>query len=209
MTNSISVPERAGLRDEVRMGVLETRTPFIDTNDLSGSRARAFNTYRLSIESSLLKQGPQDWLAGAACALSGFGPFATRALGALALDEQSAEVGSLASLAKAHRLKLTLAAWWRGSDNGITAQMLIFDSNGQLSVQPFQEYCELDGVQLFMPVRRSIPIADIAKLCRQTGSFGVCVEARPATVLPPGAPALPQVGSYVIDPDGRLLARAQ
>ncbi len=76
----------------LRLGLLQSAQPFIDLQDLRGSRQRAFAAFRALLERSATDHPPLDWLAAGAFPLSGPGPFTASVLARFALDANSAEI---------------------------------------------------------------------------------------------------------------------
>lgn len=205
---ALALPIEPGSR--LRLGLLQSREPFVDPHDIAGSRVRALDAYRLMIQRSLGEHGSLDWLAGGAFPLSGPGPFGQRLLAGLALSAACAEVQSLAAVAKANRMRLTLGAWWRGPRNGVVPRLLCFEPDGRWqALLPASQ-------RLFARVQPRTPVApgttsSLAKLaqhCRLRQCYGAWTETLCGPALPPGAPPPVRSGSALISPAGRPIARA-
>ena len=212
---AISMPAAAAIalpgapRSSVSLGLLQSRRPFMDPNDVTGSRERAFAAYRVLVRRSLAEQGRLDWLAGGAFPLSGPGPFPQPVLEQLALTPHSAEVKWLKSFAKAHQVSLTLGGWWRDTGTGIAHRQLMFDSAGQCRALPPSEYWAAEGVQLLTPVHPGMPsLSDFAAECSRLHRYGAWIEMLQGPVAPPGALPAMFSGSAVVGPDGGLIAHA-
>ena len=208
MPVAAAVPLPDEPRSSLRLGLLQSRQPFMDPYDIAGSRDRAFSAYRVLIRRSLEEQGPLHWLAGGAFPLSGPGPFPEPVLEQLALTERSAEVKWLKSFAKTHRLRLTLGGWWQDTGTGIANRLLMFDSRGQCRALPPYEHWASESVQLHMPAQFAIPsLSGFAANCGRLNRYGAWIETLQGPAAPPGAPAM-FGGSAIIGPDGGLLAQA-
>ena len=182
----------------------------MDPHDIAGSRDRAFSAYHSLIRRSLDEHGSLDWLAGGAFPLSGPGPFPAPLLEQVALAEHCAEIQSLASLAKVHRLRLTLGAWWRATGIGVVPRLLLFDSGGQWQTLPPSEKSPFESVQLHMPASpgNSSSLAGLAARCRRQRRYGAWIEMMRGPAAPPGACPAMSGGSAIVGPDGGLIARA-
>lgn len=194
----------------LKLGLLQSREPFVDPYDIAGSRGRALDAYRLMIQRSLDEHGSLDWLAGGAFPLSGPGPFPETVLEHVALSEDCPEMRLLSSLAKAHRLRLTLGAWWRDAGIGIVPRLLLFDSGGRWRVLAQPDGRAHSSVLVHMPASPGNPslIEGVADQCRRQFRFGMWVEMLRGPLAPPGTPPAMLGGSAIIGPDGGLLARA-
>ena len=196
-------------RGRLSLGLLQSREPFIDPQDIAGSRARAFNAYRVLIQRSLDQQGALDWLAGGAFPLSGPGPFPEPVLKQLALTDSCTEVASLAALARNCRLRLTLGAWWQETGTGAVPRLLVFDGSGQYRTQPPPGNRACDGMQLHMPAWAGVQsMAALAAQCRRQARYGVRIEMLRGPAAPPGARPAMSGGSAIIGPHGKLIAHA-
>lgn len=196
-------------RSSVRLGLLQSRQPFIDFNDIAGSRDRALTAYRVLIRNSLEEQGSLDWLAGGAFPLSGPGPFPQPILEQLALTQHSAEVKWLKSFAKTQRVKLTLGGWWRETGTGIAYRQLMFDSLGQCQALLPSEHWASESVQLHMPAHYGMAsLSGFAAECGRLHRYGAWIEMLQGPEPPPGAPPAMFGGSAVVGPDGGLIAHA-
>jgi hypothetical protein len=194
----------------LRLGLLQSREPFMDANDIAGSRARALEAYRLLIQRSLDKHGPIDWLAGGAFPLSGPGPFEARLLAGIALSAEFAEVRSLAALARENRLRLTLGAWWREPGIGVVPRLLFFERDGHWRVVLPNQQRPSARVHLRAPETPGTPptLATFAEQCRRRQCHGAWTETLRGPAFPAGAPLPIRNGSAIIAPDGRAVARA-
>ena len=200
----------AAPRGRLKLGLLQSREPFMDPHDIAGSRERALNAYRSLIRRSLDEHGSLDWLAGGAFALSGPGPFPPSLLEQLALGERCPEIQSLASVAQAHGLRLTLGAWWRDTGLGVLPRLLVFDSDGRWrALRPSPQWPP-ENVRLSMPASPISPasLQCLAATCRQQLRYGAWIETVRGPAHPPGAPLTMVNGSTIIGPDGRFIARA-
>ncbi len=205
----IALPLAAQPNGSLRLGLLQSRRPFVDPYDIAGSRARAFHAYRTLVRRSLNGRSDLDWLAGGAFPLSGPGPFPLPVLEQLALSEHSTEFQWLSKLARAQRISITLGVWWRDSHNHIAHRLLEFDRNGAGQALLPEEYFGAKGIQLHMPEVTSTPsLAALASQCGRLGLYGAWVEMPQGPVLPPGVPLAAVPGSAIIGPDGRLMAQA-
>ena len=204
---AMSLPgERRGV---LRLGLLQSRQPFMDPHDIAGSRERAFRAYRVLMRRSIEEHGRLDWLAGGAFPLSGPGPFPQPFLERLALTEHSAEVQWLKDFARTHRLRFTLGGWWRETGNGIAYRLLMFDDRGQHQALPPSQESVPEAVQLHMPAHCGIPsLSGFAAECRRRQRYGAWIEMLQGPVSPPGARPAMFRGSAVVSPDGALLAHA-
>ena len=203
------IPLPAGHRG-LRLGLLQSQQPFIDLNDIAGSRERAFSAYSVLIRRSLEDKGPLDWLAGGAFPLSGAGPFPPSIMKQLALTEGSPEVQSFKSLAKTHRMKLTLGGWWRETGMGFAYRQLIFDGRGEFrALLPTQQSVS-ERVQLHLPTHRGSPSLrpGFARQCGHLHRYGAWIEMLQGPAAPPGAQPVMCGGTAIIDPNGELIARA-
>lgn len=205
-----TLPFPAAARGSLTLGLLQSREPFMDPHDIAGSRDRAFSAYRSLIRRSLDEHGSLDWLAGGAFPLSGPGPFPATGLERVALSEGCPEMRSLSSLVKAHRLRLTLGAWWRDAGIGIVPRLLLFDSGGRWRVVPQPNDQAHASVLLQMPALPGNPsrLAGLAEQCRRQRRYGAWIEMLRGPVAPPGTPLATFGGSTIIGPDGRVTARA-
>jgi len=203
---ALALPDKPGV---LRLGILQSRQPFVDSNDIEGSRERAFAAYRVLVRRSLAEHGRLDWLAGGAFPLSGPGPFPQALLERLALTEHSAEVQWLKSLAQTHRLRLTLGGWWRDTTGGIEKRLLSFDSRGQCRALPTCGREVLERLQLHMPAQHGMPsLSGFAAECARQRRYGAWIEMLQGPELPPGVRPPLLRGSAVVAPDGGLLAHA-
>lgn len=191
-----------------RFGVLQSRAPFIDEQDLRGSRQRAFIAYRGLVRRSLEQHGPLDWLVGGAFPLNGPGPRSATVLEQLALSGDSPEIGWLASLAQSERLTLALGVWWRQPRVGVSQRLLVFEQDGQYRSLSSRPVTALEYLHLEMPQSRGTPRFDLAALCLRKRTYGVRIESPTGPLLPPGARAVEFEGSLIIGPDGVVLASA-
>jgi hypothetical protein len=209
MPVAAAIPLPVGPRSGLRLGLLQSRQPFMDVHDLAGSRDRAFSAYRVLIRGSLEEHGPLDWLAGGAFPLSGPGPFPEPVLQQLALTERSAEVKWLKSFARAHQLRLTLGGWWRETGTGIAYRQLMFDSRGQCrALQPSERWAP-ENLQLHMPAHRGIgSLSGFAAECGRRNRYGAWIEMLQGPAAPPGARPAMFHGSAIVGADGGLIARA-
>jgi hypothetical protein len=197
-------------RRSVRLGLLQSRQPFIDPHDIAGSRDRAFTAYRVLTQQSIEEHGPLDWLAGGAFPLSGPGPFPEPVLAQLALTQHSAEVAWLESFSKTHQVRLTLGGWWRGTGMGIAYRQLMFDSLGQCrALHPSKQWAA-ESVQLHMPAHCTTTpsLSGFAAECGRLHRYGAWIEMLSGPVAPPGAPPVRLRGSAIVAPDGGLIAHA-
>lgn len=207
MATALALPDVS--RKGLRLGLLQSREPFMDPQDIAGSRERAFSSYGVLIRRSFDEHPSLDWLAGAAFPLSGPGPFTRPALEQIALTESCAELKSLALLAKARRLKLTLGAWWKASDTSVVPRLLTFDSSGRWRVLPRTENRAFENLQLHLPAGCGSPsLAGFAEQCRQLNRYGARIEMLRGPTAPPGVRSATGTGSAVISPEGQLLAQA-
>ena len=210
MPLAAAVPMPDAPRGRLRLGLLQSRQPFIDPYDIPGSRERAFSAYRVLIRRSLEEQGPLHWLAGGAFPLSGPGPFPAGVLEQLALTERSAEVSWLRSFARRHRLRLTLGGWWQDTGTHVANRLLTVDSRGQCQVSRPNEHgagkdcgCKCQRrtassryCQVLPPsVAGSIAMAHGSKRFTDPHCLRACAR-RSAH------------GSAIVGPDGALLAHA-
>jgi hypothetical protein len=209
MPLAVALPVPETPRRQLRLGLLQSRVPFIDFRDVAGSRDRAFEAYRVLIRRSTQAQGALDWLAGGAFALSGRGPFPGPVLEQLALDRNSAEIKEFSSWARAQRLNLTFGAWWRDSGTAIAHRMISFDSSGSLRVSAATDHLLSEGIEMNVPAEYCGPsLKELAAQCRKRGSYGASVEMIYGPDIPPGACPAQSRGSAVIGPDGAVLAYA-
>jgi hypothetical protein len=212
---AISMPVAAAIpwpdepRGRLRLGLLQSRQPFMDPHDIAGSRERAFSAYRVLIRRSLEQQRPLHWLAGGAFPLSGPGPFPGRVLEQLALTERSAEVTWLKSFTRRHRLRLTLGGWWQEPGANAAHRLLTFDGRGQCQVSPPSEHWVGESIQLHVSTPRGVSsLPRFARQCGRLHHHGAWIETLQGPVLPPGVrPPMPY-GSALVGPDGRLIAHA-
>jgi len=210
MPVAAAMPFPVAPRGGQKLGLLQSREPFMDPHDIAGSRDRALSAYRLLIQCSLDEHGSVDWLAGGAFPLSGPGPFPAPLLEQVALAEDCAELQSLASLAMAHQLRLTLGAWWRETGIGVVPRLLSFNSGGQWQALLPPEKWPSESVQLQLPASPGNPslLAGLAARCRRQHRYGALIEMMPGPAAPPGARPAMSGGSAIIGPDGGLIARA-
>jgi len=201
---AISLPMTVTANGATRFGALQSRVPFMDEHDLRGARTRAFDAYRVLLRRSMEQRGPFDWLAGGAFPLSGAGPF--RSLEQVALTERSEEVQWFTSFARSHRLQLTLGAWWLKPGVEVTPRLLNFDRDGGFSVHSQCSTRSMSGLHLELPERRDMPQGELTAMCRQRRSYGVRIEMLTGPPSPPGAKASTSGGSFIIGPDGKVLA---
>lgn len=200
MTAALSLP--AASNGGLRLGVLQSRVPFIDERDLQGSRERAFDAFRTQLRRSVEPHDSLDWLAAGAFVLSAPGPLPAATVESLALTAQSAEVEWLASFARGHRLRLTLGAWWRESGSDIAPRLLVFESDGAWRSQSMRSIHVLDRVYLQMPATQCMSHAGLAAWCRRRRSCGVRIATVSGPDLPPGAREPASDGSAIIDAYG-------
>lgn len=203
---AIGLPLSVAAHGATRLGALQSRAPFMDENDLCGARARAFAAYRVLLRRSVEQHGPFDWLAGGAFPLSGPGPF--RALERVALTKHSEEVRWLSSFARTHRLQLTLGAWWLEPGHEVAARLLIFDRDGGYRARPLYSTGAITGLHFQLPDRHEKPQGDLAAMCQQRRSYGVRIEMLAGPPAPPGAGPSISAGSFIVGPDGIVLAKA-
>ena len=209
MPVAAAIPLPVEPRSGLRLGLLQSRQPFVDAHDIAGSRDRSFSAYRVLVRRSLEEHGRLDWLAGGAFPLSGPGPFPEPILQQLALTQRSPEVKWLKSFSSRHQLKLTLGGWWRETGTGIVYRQLMFDSRGQCrALQPSRRWGS-ESLQLHMPAQRGIgSLSGFAAECGRLRHYGAWIEVQRGPAVPPGArPAMCQ-GSAVVGPDGGLIACA-
>lgn len=203
---ALALPDKPGV---LRLGILQSRQPFVDANDIAGSRERAFAAYRVLVRRSLDEHGRLDWLAGGAFPLSGPGPFPRALLERLALTEHSAEVQWLKSLAKTHRLRFTLGGWWRDAEGAVEERLLTVDRHGEWRVSATAERGAPEQLQLHMPARHGMPsLSGFATECGRQRRYGAWIEMLQGPALPPGVRPPLLRGSAVVGPDGGLLAHA-
>ena len=209
MPVAAAIPLADEPRRGLRLGLLQSRQPFMDPHDIVGSRDRAFSAYRVLIRCSLEEHGSLDWLAGGAFPLSGPGPFPEPVLEKLALSERSPEVKWLRSFAKAHRLRLTLGGWWREPGVGIGYRLLAFDSRGQYRALLPSKHRASENVRLHMPAHGGIrSLSGFAADCGRLHRYGAWIEMLSRPMVPPGARPVMFNGSAVVGPDGGLIAHA-
>lgn len=206
LTATLSLP--AASNGGMRLGVLQSRAPFIDERDLRGSRERAFDAYRMLLRRSVQQHGSLDWLAGGAFVLSGPGPLPAATLEYLALTADSAEVEWLASFARDHGLRVTVGAWWREPGADVAPRLLVFESDGAWSSQSARSIQAFDRVNLQMQATRGTSNADLAVLCRRQRSYGVRIATLIGPTSPPGARAPAFDRSTIIDANGDSVAFA-
>ncbi len=202
---AMALPLSVAAHGATRLGILQSRSPFMDEHDLRGARARAFAAYRVLLRRSVEQHGPLDWLAGGAFPFSGPGPF--RALERVALTERSEEVRWLASFARNHGLQLSLGAWWSEPGQTVVPRLLIFDRDGGYEVRHLHLTAAITGLHFELPQRREVSPGDLAAMCRQRRSCGVRIEMLSGPPAPPGA-ASTSAGSFIVGPDGVVLAKA-
>ena len=207
MTTVMSLP--AASNGGLRLGVLQSRAPFIDERDLQGSRERAFDAFRTQLRSSVERHGSLDWLAAGAFVLSRPGPLPASTVESLALTAQSTEVEWLASFARERGLRLTLGAWWKKSGFDVAPRLLVFESDGAWRSPSMRAMHVLDRVNLHMPVTQSMSHAALAAWCRRRRSCGVRIATLTGPDLPPGARQPAMDGSSIIDAYGVALAIAE
>jgi hypothetical protein len=206
MTVALSAP--AARNGRLRLGVLQSRAPFIDERDLRGSRERAFDAYRALLRRSAQQNGSLDWLAGGMFVLSGPGPFPAPTLEYLALTAHSAEVDWLASFAQDHGLRVTIGTWWREPGADVAPRLLVFEPDGVWWPHSTRSIQAFDRVNLQMPATRGASNADLAVLCRRQRSYGVRIATLIGPSSPPGARAPAFDGSTIIDANGVSVAFA-
>lgn len=204
---AFGLPLAVAAKGGTRFGVLQSRAPFIDINDVRGSRSRAFAAFRALLTRSVAQQGRLDWLFAGALPLSG-----SRAAvppDQLALDERREEVRWLAAFAREQQLNLALGAWWRAAGNPVQPRLLEFDNEGRLRVQALHASGEVAGVCVERPQRLEARRDGLAAMCRARRSFGVRVVTPGGPLAPPGAVPANDLCSCIVAPDGAVLAAAE
>ncbi len=203
---AFGLPVRYPAQGSTRFGALQSRSPFMDEQDLPGSRARAFAAFRVLLQRSVQRYGPFDWLAAGALPLSGPGPFGSPRQ--IALHSHSEEVQWLTAFAHSQRMQLTLGAWWSATGHEVAPRLLVFDRDGELRVSPRRALHAVAGLGLELPERPELRYADLTALCRQRRSYGVRIETLAGPPVPPGAMPFAGSGSFIVGPDGRAVAAA-
>ena len=226
---ALPLPRAAIGRNGLQLGLLQSAQPFIDTQDLAGSRQRAFTAFSLLLQRSADQHPQLDWLAAGALPLSGPGPFPPAVLAQLALDSHSAELAWLADFAGERRLRLTLGTWWRDSATVIkpkasniassalplpvspTPGLLLFEPDGGWQLLPASAAQQLGaeaGLQLHASARWRSDAEQLASRCARLGLFGARIEPACTPAPPPGAHAFNGGATALYAPDGRLIAHA-
>ncbi|MEZ5459897.1 MAG: hypothetical protein R3E65_11510 [Steroidobacteraceae bacterium] len=182
----------------LRVGLLQSVAPFIDTADLAGSRRRAFAALQLLLERSVESHAGLDWLAAGAFALGHDRIESPAARTALALTVDAPEIGALRQFARRHRLQFTLGAAWQPRRRAASLHLLRIDARGELSAHALQEQAG---------ARCNADIA-LAEKCRRLGLPGLWLAAARDQALPPHVSVIMGGDTALLDRDGRVIAAA-
>jgi hypothetical protein len=188
-------PHHAG---RLRVGLLQSAVPFIDTADLAGSRVRAFAALQLLLERSVEYSPGLDWLAAGAFALGHDRVASPAARAALALTPEAPEIRALRQFALRHRLQVTIGAAWQPRRSAASLHLLRIDAQGGLSAHALQEQagsvCAAD--------------AGLADACARLGLPGAWLAPARDPALAPTLTAIIGGDTALLGRDGRVLAAA-
>lgn len=190
-----AVPRHPG---RMRVGLLQSVAPFIDPEDLAGSRVRAFAALQCLLERSAESCTGLDWLAAGAFALGHDRVVSPAARAALALTPGAPEIGALRQFAVRHRLQVTVGAAWRARRSPAALHLLLIDAHGELSAHALQERegtgCDAD--------------AGLAHACARLGLPGAWLAPARDPALAPTLPAITGGDTALLGGDGRVIAAA-
>lgn len=182
----------------LRVGLLQSVAPFIDSADLAGSRMRAFAALQLLLERSVESCPGLDWVAAGAFALGHDRVASPAARAALALTPDAPEIRALRQVALRHRLQITIGAAWRPRRSTASLHLLRIDARGELSAHALREQagpeCTAD--------------AGLAGACARLGLPGAWLAAARDPALAPTLHAITGGDTALLGRDGRVLAAA-
>jgi hypothetical protein len=182
----------------LRIGLLQSVAPFIDTADLAGSRLRAFTALQLLLDRSVESCAGLDWLAAGAFALGHDRVESPATRAALALTPDSPEISALRQFALRHHLQVTIGAAWQRRRSAASMHLLRIDAHGAVSAHPLQQPaatgCGAD--------------AGLADACARLGLSGAWLAPARDPALAPTLPAITGGDTALLGRDGRVLAAA-
>lgn len=191
-----STDARARRSGALRVALLQSASPFVDSVDLRGSRQRAFTALMVQLERSAAAHRQLDWIAAGVWPMAAATDLPPVAAAAFALANDGDEVATLREFARRHAICLTLAAWWRGRGDRIAPRLLALDRDGTLTTA-----VPTSSLQ-------ATPTAAFAATCARLGLPGAWIEpaADPATA--PGVRAPLGGGTRLLDAQGHTIAMA-
>lgn len=196
LTAAQRLPAPAGRGAALRIGLLQSAPPFVDGDDLGGSRERAFAALMVQLAQSVSAHARLDWLALGNAPLAAAAPLPASARRAFTFEPHSAETAALRTFARRYCLRLTLGAWWREQGARSEPRLLAFERDGMLSTHRLEV------------VAGGSAASTLCLACARLGLPGAWIEpaADPATAPLASAPL--GGGTRLFGVDGRTLASA-
>lgn len=182
----------------LRVGLLQSVAPFIDSADLAGSRARAFAALQVLLERSVESCPGLDWLAAGAFALGHDRAASPAARAGLALTPDAPEIKAWRQFALRHRLQVTIGAAWQPRRSAASLHLLRIDARGEFSAHALQE----------QPASGWAAAAGLAGACARLGLPGAWLAPARDPALAPTLHAITGGNTALLGRDGRVLAAA-